>query len=79
MTPERERTVILTLCICSAMLLCAVLSAFHTPYRKFFNVGFCILMILNSWLTYRYSLKRRQPDTLIHLFPANTETSQERS
>jgi hypothetical protein len=26
-------------------------------------------MLLNFWLLYRYNSKRRQPDTLIHLFP----------
>jgi hypothetical protein len=36
------------------------------------------LLLINSWLHYRWSSKRRQPDTLIHLFPESAANPKER-
>jgi hypothetical protein len=61
------------------MLVCAIFSMHRFPYHSAFHVAFYALMLLNSWLLYRYNLNRAQPDTLIHLFPVPPETSTERS
>jgi hypothetical protein len=79
MTPERRKRITLIFCIISGMIVCAIFSLRHGPHRNAFRLGFDALMLINFWLCYRYNLNRRQPDTLIHLFPAPLENSKERS
>ncbi len=77
MTPERKKRVALCLCILCGMIVCTIYSLRHGPHHLAFGVANCVLLLINSWLTYNYGSKR-QPDKLIHLFPIPPENSKER-
>jgi hypothetical protein len=79
MTPERRKRIALSSLIICAMVLCLFLSMRSGHHRSAWNVALLVVMVLNLWFSSHYQAKHKQPDTLIHLFPANTETSQERS
>ncbi len=78
MTSERRKAVTLSSAILCGMIVCAVLSLRRFPHHNAFGLGFDALMLLNFWLLYRFNSKRRQPDTLIHLFPESAANSKER-
>ena len=69
MTPERKKALTLSSVILCAMLVCAFFSLRHGPHHAAFALAFWCLLLLNSWPTYRYAMKHRQPDPLTHLFP----------
>jgi hypothetical protein len=76
MTPERRKVVILSSLI--VLVICAVLSSRRFPHHDAFRLASDVLMLLNFWLLYRYNSRRRQPDTLIHLFPESAANFKER-
>jgi hypothetical protein len=79
MTHERKRFLTLSaLCICG-MIVCHFFSLRHTPHHFEFSLMSAVFLLMNSWLIHSYNSTHRQRDTLIHLFPAPTETSEERS
>ena len=75
---RRNRTIVSLLLVC-AMLPCAVFSMRHGPHHEAWSGSFFLFMMLNVWFIATYQATRRQPDTLIHLFPTPPETSKERS
>jgi hypothetical protein len=78
MTPERKKfTILSSLCI-SGIFICQVFVLRHTPHHSAFNLASFSFLLLNSWLLHRYDSKRRQRDTLIHLFPESPTTPKER-
>ena len=79
MTPDHRKFIILSSVILCAMLICGLFSLRHSAHHSAFTLAFYALLLINSWLMYRYSSKRRQPDPLIHLFPEPSATSKERS
>jgi hypothetical protein len=74
MTSERRKRLILHSVILCGMIVCMFFS-FQHHYRHHFAFGqvFWGLLLINSALLYKYNLNRRQPDTLIHLFPTPPE------
>ena len=80
MKPERKKLVVLSFCILCGMIICMFLSFPNRPHHTAFGFALDGLTLISFWLNYRYNIKHhRQPDTLIHLFPVPTETSEERS
>lgn len=74
MTAEKWKRVTLSSFILCGMLLCAFFSfRIHHRHHDAFSFTFFGLCLINSWLMYRYNLNRRQPDTLIHLFPTPSD------
>jgi hypothetical protein len=70
MRPQQRKFVILHSFILCAMIVCAFFSFRHaSSHHSPFRLTFLSLLFINSLLLYRYSSKRPQPDTLIHLFP----------
>jgi hypothetical protein len=62
------------------MLTCLFISLRHGPHHAAFRFAFDGLYLISFWLGYRFNIKhRRQPDTLIHLFPQPPENFKERS
>jgi hypothetical protein len=80
MTPGRRKLVaVISLYLC-VLVLCAFFDLRSGPHHSLFGVAMFIpTLLINLWSHYQYGSKRRQPDTLIHLFPAPPEISEERS
>jgi len=76
MTLKHKKRLALSLCVLSAMLVCAFFSFRHSAHQAAFHLAFWVLFLITSWLNYKYNLERRQPDTLIHLFPAPPDTKE---
>ena len=83
MTPERRKRITLSslILILCGMLICAFFSLRHSPHHVAFDFAFFVLLLISSCLQYWnwYNSEHRQPDTLIHLFPASLATPKERS
>jgi len=75
---RQKRTSISLLMLCD-MVPCGFFSMVQGPHRSAWSVAFFVIMMLNFLFIAEYQSKRRQPDTLIHLFPTPPETSKERS
>ena len=78
MTLDRRKRILFALLLVAAMLVCGFFSLRHGPHREAFRLAYTVILLLNFWLQYRYNLNRPQRDTITHLFPPPTQSSQER-
>lgn len=79
MTPDRCKRITMSSILICAMLPCAFFSLRPGPHHVSFGLALDVLMLISFWVSYRHNIQhRRQPDTLIHLFPAPPETTEER-
>jgi hypothetical protein len=74
MTAERQKRLILCSLLICGEIVCMAFSFHRSRYQTSFRLALNILFLITFWLAYRRNLNRRQPDTLIHLFPVPPET-----
>jgi hypothetical protein len=85
MTPERRKFVTLGYLSLCGILVCDFFSLRHalhrsafTWYRFAFTLAFDSLLLFSFLLFRSYKAKRREPDTLIRLFPESPVNHKER-
>ncbi len=70
MKPEHRKSFVLSSLILCGTFVCMVFSFRHSHHQSALRLATFVLMLISFWRITQFNVKhRRQPDTLIHLFP----------